>query len=63
MTFSCKNYDYNTDKCLKLHAECVPGRRGCVLEGRVAVSEELRKRLDELDKKAAEKKRERSQTR
>lgn len=56
MTFSCKNYDYNTDKCLLLHAECIPGRRGCVLEGRVALSEELQKRLAELDKKSSPKK-------
>ena len=50
MTFSCKNYDYETDKCRKLRAECIPGRRGCVLEGRVLLSEELEKRLKELDK-------------
>jgi len=45
MTFSCKNYDYNEDKCLKLNVECVPGRRGCVLEGKVRVSEDLEKRI------------------
>lgn len=49
MTFSCKNYDYNEDKCLKLNVECVPGRRGCVLEGRVRVSEDLEERLRELE--------------
>ncbi|MBU0729330.1 MAG: hypothetical protein KKA70_06265 [Proteobacteria bacterium] len=56
MTFSCKNYEFGTDFCRKLHAECIPGRRGCVLEGRVAVSEELAKRLEELDKKREKKK-------
>lgn len=56
MTFSCKNYDYNEDKCLKLNVECVPGRRGCVLEGKVRVSEDLEKRLAELaDKPRARK--------
>lgn len=48
MTFSCKNYDYNEDKCLKLNVECVPGRQGCVLEGRVRVSEDLEERLKAL---------------
>lgn len=55
MSFSCKNYDYDTDRCRKLKAECIPGRRGCVLEGKVKVSEELNKRLEELEKKSAEK--------
>lgn len=54
MTFSCKNYNYNTDCCEKLHGECVPGRPGCVLEGRVALSEELQKRIDDLETKRKE---------
>jgi hypothetical protein len=49
MTFHCKNYDINQDACKKLKGECVPGRRGCVLEGRVAVSEELAERIREID--------------
>ncbi len=49
MTFSCKNYDYNKDECLKLHSECIPGRPGCVLEGRVALSDELEKRIQQLE--------------
>ncbi|MFZ5799034.1 MAG: hypothetical protein C4563_04535 [Desulfobulbus sp.] len=49
MTFHCKNYDINQDACRKLKGECVPGRRGCVLEGRVAVSEELAVRIKEID--------------
>lgn len=49
MTFHCKNYDINNDKCRKLKGECVPGRKGCVLEGRVAVSEELERKIRELD--------------
>lgn len=45
MTFACTNYDYNTDKCQKLKTECIPGRPGCVLEGKVKLSEELQKRI------------------
>ncbi len=49
MTFHCKNYDMVDDKCKRLKGECVPGRRGCVLEGRVALSEELEAKIRELD--------------
>ena len=49
MTFSCKNYEYGTDTCAKLKSDCIPGRRGCVLEGRIKVSEELEKGLKELE--------------
>lgn len=45
MTFACTNYDYNTDKCQKLKTDCIPGRPGCVLEGKVKLSEELQKRI------------------
>ena len=51
MTFHCKNYDINKDRCKKLKGECVPGRKGCVLEGRVVVSEELAEKIKELDSK------------
>ncbi len=51
MSFSCKNYDYNDDKCLMLKQECIPGRPGCVLEGRVALSEALTDRIKELEQK------------
>jgi hypothetical protein len=58
MSFSCKNYDYNDDKCLMLKQECIPGRPGCVLEGRVALSETLIERIKELEQKSASGKRE-----
>ncbi len=51
MSFSCKNYDYNDDKCLMLKQDCIPGRPGCVLEGRVALSEALTARIKELEQK------------
>ncbi len=50
MTFHCKNYDIVEDKCKRLHGECVPGRRGCVVEGRVSLSEELEAKVKALDK-------------
>ena len=49
MTFHCKNYDIVKDKCKRLHGECAPGRRGCVVEGRVALSEELEEKIKALD--------------
>ena len=52
MTFSCQNYDYNTDQCQKLKSDCIPGRPGCVLEGRVALSEELESRIRQLEQEA-----------
>lgn len=50
-SFSCKNYIFDTDSCDKLKSECIPGRRGCVLEGRFKLSEPLQKRIDELEEK------------
>lgn len=49
MTFYCKNLEIGTDQCMKLHSECIPGRPGCVLEGRVALSEELEARIARLE--------------
>ncbi len=48
MTFYCKNFDINADRCSKLKGECVPGRRGCVLEGKVKLSEDLQKKVAAL---------------
>ncbi len=49
MTFSCGNHDFDTDICKKLHSKCVMGRPGCVLEGKVKVSEEIMATLKELE--------------
>jgi hypothetical protein len=51
MTFSCKNFDFNNDNCMKLHSDCIPGRPGCVLEGKVKFSEDIAARLKELEEK------------
>ena len=56
MTFSCKNFDLNTDGCLKLKSDCIPGRPGCVLEGKVSFSEEIEKKLKDLEEKSKERK-------
>ena len=59
MTFSCKNFDFNADNCMKLKTDCIPGRPGCVLEGKVKFSEEIHNRLAELEKQTAERRRKR----
>ncbi len=61
MTFYCKNLDINTDQCNKLHSECIMGRPGCVLEGRVALSEELEKKIAKLEEERVERVRQRKE--
>jgi hypothetical protein len=52
MTFYCKNFDCNLSICNKLRSECIPGRPGCVLEGKVKFSEAIEERLkDPAEKK------------
>ena len=51
MTFHCQNYDINSDQCKKLKGECLPGRKGCVLYGRMALSEELVRKIKDLEEK------------
>ena len=50
MTFSCRNYDFDLDNCAMLKTDCIPGRPGCVLVGKVKFSEEITKRLENLEK-------------
>jgi hypothetical protein len=59
MTFSCKNFDFNTEDCLKLKTNCIMGRPGCLLEGKVAFSEEIQKKLKNLEEKSQERKKNR----
>ena len=35
MSFFCPHFDQTKDFCVKLNAECIPGRPGCVLRGKV----------------------------
>ena len=62
MTFYCKNLDMNNDQCMKLHSQCIMGRPGCVLEGRVAISEELQKKIDQLEEERQQRVRQRNQS-
>ncbi len=62
MTFSCKHFDFNSEDCIKLKSECIPGRRGCVLEDKVAFSEEIEKKLMDLESKATERKKKHSKS-
>ena len=59
MTFSCKNHDFDTDICKMLKCRCIMGRPGCVLEGKVSVSEETLKMLMELEEKKKKRRRDR----
>jgi len=61
MTFSCKNFDFNAENCMKLNSDCIPGRPGCVLEGKVKFSEVIEKKLKglEAETKARKKRRRR----
>jgi len=59
MTFSCKNFDFNNENCMKLNTDCLPGRPGCVLEGKVRFSEDIEKKLKELGEAKLERKRRR----
>jgi hypothetical protein len=53
MSFSCPHFCPDEDHCLRLKTDCVPGRRGCVLEGKAvfAVPAEERVRLREEEKR------------
>ena len=42
-----------------LKTDCIMGRPGCVLEGRVTVSEEIEKKLKDLKDKSEERKKSR----
>jgi hypothetical protein len=54
MSFSCPHFDQARDACLRLKTDCVPGRRGCVLEGATfAVPAEQRVREREEEKRQA----------
>ena len=44
---------------MKLNSDCIPGRPGCVLEGKVKFSEDIEKRLKELEEAKMERKKKR----
>lgn len=49
MTFCCKNYLEAKNRCGKLGGECVPGRKGCVLDGQFKLSTALAEKISEVD--------------
>ena len=53
MSFSCPHFCPDEEHCLRLKTACVPGRRGCVLEGRAvfAVPADVRVREKEEEKR------------
>ena len=59
MSFSCPHFRPDDDHCLRLETDCVPGRRGCVLQGRavfaVPAEERVREREEENRRKVAAK--------
>lgn len=49
MTFCCKNYLEAESRCGKLGGECIPGRKGCVLDGQFKMSTALAEKISEID--------------
>lgn len=55
MSFACPHFDIDRDACLRLKTDCVPGRKGCVLDGSVfavPVEQRLREREQENRQRA-----------
>ncbi len=46
MSFYCPHLDEPNDWCAKLNTDCVPGRRGCVLRGKVQFLEDPDDRVE-----------------
>lgn len=46
-SFSCPHFDMDHERCLRLKAECVPGRPGCVLTGNSVFATPVAVRLRE----------------
>lgn len=44
---------------MKLNSDCIPGRPGCVLEGKVKFSEDIEKKLKDLEAETAARKKRR----
>lgn len=49
MSFACPHLDIDTDQCRRLKTDCVPGRRGCVLEGKAVFAIPAEVRVRERD--------------
>jgi hypothetical protein len=55
-SFSCPHFDMEREHCMRLRADCIPGRPGCVLHGnsRFAVPWQERLRQKQEEKRRAE---------
>ena len=53
VSFACPHFKSDEEYCLRLKTDCVPGRRGCVLESNsvFAVPAEIRVREREEEKR------------
>jgi hypothetical protein len=45
MSFFCPHFDAKADLCMRINVECVPGRPGCVLVGKVTFMESAAARV------------------
>ncbi|MBN2718523.1 MAG: hypothetical protein JXX14_21950 [Deltaproteobacteria bacterium] len=53
MTFSCPNHEAAEQKCTLLNTLCVPGRPGCVLEGKATFAEDIDTRIRQAEEIAS----------
>ena len=49
MSFSCPHFRPHDEACLRLHTDCVPGRRGCVLPRTTVYAVPAEQRVRERD--------------
>ena len=45
VSFSCPHFDPNREYCHRVHAECIPGRPGCVLPATTQFAVPIEERL------------------
>lgn len=53
MSFYCPHFDEPNDACTRLKKTCVPGRRGCVLRGKVRFADDPDARAARRDREGA----------
>lgn len=56
MTFSCPHFEMENDFCMKLQADCVPGRPGCVLRNNSVFAIPAEQRLREKEQQKEQQK-------
>ena len=53
MSFSCPHFEMEREFCMRVQAECVPGRPGCVLQQNSVFAVPVEDRLRERDREKA----------